>query len=107
MPEIYSTGFTRVTDYVKANGPSIAATVAVGAGWTAAVMSGPKVVVGTCLVGGGMFATLVAHEALKTGVAVGTQAVRNVVSLLRLKRTLQQQPPAMHRTDQPAAGAGA
>lgn len=54
---------TAALNYLKTNAVDIAATGAVAAGWTAVVTVGPKVVVGTCLVGGGMFASFVVHEA--------------------------------------------
>lgn len=84
----------RLIDYMSNNGAQIASTAVVAAGWTgAAVAGGPKIITGICLVGGGMMATLVAHE-LTTGlIKVGGAAIRGMREGIRKGLEPKQQRP--------------
>lgn len=85
-------GFS-IVNYMRTNAISLIATgttVAVGAAVAAA---GPKVVVTTCLAGGGLFAGFVVHEASRTVIA----GLGNVVSRVKESFRNPQQPPAMRQ----------
>lgn len=82
----------KVISYLQENTTSIVATTAVAGGWTAAAVIGKQAVVATCLVGGGMFATVVAHEVLKGAVKVGSNAARGLINGIRT--SFKEKPPA-------------
>lgn len=73
----------RSINYVRDNRHSLIASGATIGGWALAAVKGPKIITGVALVGGGIFATFIAHTALTrasqmvggimTGIKTGVQ----------------------------------
>lgn len=87
----------RIINFSRTNAASLVATAAV-AGGVAAIgyFGGKAALVMTGVIGGGMFAGVVAHEAVKLAVELGTAKV---------KESFAEEPPVMHREDRGAAQA--